>query len=168
MNRIPIMEEMVPAPAPPELRAQRYSAVSWAPTMLLLFSLTRPRVKLRSPLQSSGQVSESFLFSAYFLLISRHPNVCIHLCFYKWNSLCLSDIGCVLKIDQYLSHKKPVSMFLFTDGLSFVCRWDFCLLTKGKWGWIAGKLPCTPFVDRNNQSLLIVHSVVAVTHRKCI
>lgn len=92
------MEEMVPAPAPREPRAQRYSAVSWAPTMLLLFNPIRPQVKLRSPLQSSGQVSEHFPFSAYFPLISRHPDVFIRLCFYKWNSLCLSDIGYILKI----------------------------------------------------------------------
>lgn len=120
MNRIPTMEEMVPAPAPREPRVQRYSAVSWAPTMFLLFSLIKPQVKLRSRLQFFGQVSESFLYSAHFILIPRYPSFFICLCAYKWNSLCLSDIGYSLNLGQYLLHKNPAVMNLFIDGFSFV------------------------------------------------
>lgn len=58
MSKIHTMEAMAPAPAQQAHRVLRFLAVSWAPMQHRPFSPTKQQVKLRSPLQSSVQVSQ--------------------------------------------------------------------------------------------------------------
>lgn len=122
MSKILTMEATAPVPAQQAHRVLRFLAVSWGPTQHQPFSPTKQQVKLRSPLQSSVQVSQCASYLNMFHLHFEGCQVFLLWCCWECDSLsvlteCWSkwrnglNAGCMQANKPFFFNKLFISCF---------------------------------------------------------